>query len=73
MHPDPPPFDATRPPKPGPDPWVRPSAHIPIDPDIIAYAHTLTAKATATESASFVDLRNQLLDAVNQRFDRQAA
>jgi hypothetical protein len=67
VHPDPLPFDPNHAPTPSVDPWVRPNAHIPVDPDIIAYARTLLAKVPGVEAGSFADLRNQMLDAAELR------
>jgi len=52
VHEDPIPFDVKEPPLPGPDPWVRPKAHIPIE-EIVIYARTLTVKVPEAQANSF--------------------
>src|ERR1039458_1829730 len=63
VQPDPVPFDPAKPAKPSTDPWVRPNAELRTESEILAYARTLTAKTHAAAAGSFVDLRNQLLEA----------
>jgi hypothetical protein len=67
MHPDPAPFDPKSPMKSGPDPWIRPNPDCANESDIIAYAQTITAKIPVAQPGSFVDLRNQLLDAAGAK------
>jgi hypothetical protein len=64
VQPDPPPFDPAKPPPPSADPWVRPSEKLYTESGVVAYGRTLTAKVPGAEADGFVDLRNQLLEAV---------
>jgi hypothetical protein len=64
VQPDPPPFDLVKPPPPSADPWVRPSQKLYTESGVVAYGRTLTAKVHGAEADGFVDLRNQLLEAV---------
>jgi hypothetical protein len=66
VRPDPPPFEPNKAPTPSTDPWVRPNAKLFAEPEIVAYARTLTAKVPGAEADGFIDLRNQLLDAAGK-------
>jgi len=61
---DPPPFEPTKAPKPSADSWARPNPKLYAEADIVAYARTLAAKVPGVDCGGFIDLRNQLLDAV---------